>query len=87
MNEGQGKSLVTRLDDPADRDRVRMVCFRLAEHFPSALFQPKFAENGLRGIYRLLDDQGIPVDRWETSWRRLPDSERGMFSGSWSRMG
>ncbi|GGA35009.1 hypothetical protein GCM10007416_04930 [Kroppenstedtia guangzhouensis] len=33
------------------------------------------AENGLRGIYRLLDDQGIPVDRWETSWRRLPDSE------------
>ncbi|MFD1394928.1 DUF4350 domain-containing protein [Kroppenstedtia eburnea] len=33
------------------------------------------AEEGLRGIYRLLDDRGVPVDRWEAGWNRLPDSE------------
>lgn len=32
------------------------------------------AKEGLRGIYRLLDHRGVPVDRWEASWNRLPDS-------------
>lgn len=33
------------------------------------------AEEGTKGIYRLLEARGIPVDRWETGWSRLPDTK------------
>lgn len=31
-------------------------------------------EQGTKGIYRLLQEREVPVDRWETGWDRLPES-------------
>lgn len=48
-----------------------------ASHPPYSSRSP--AEEGTKGVYRLMEERGIPVGRWEMGWDRLPDTEGNML--------